>query len=212
MSYDLFFYSSSDDEDEVNSELALFIEACSAAIEASKPKRTRNQVERDSYSAHDSKNWHFRIGEVYFRNSSNGVQPHRLTKSTHFIPTRETDSMETLTRLYIKEIVSRYGVPISIISDCDSHFTSRFWQSMQNALGTQLNMSTAYHPETDGQSERTIQTLKGMLRAYVIDFGKGCESTMPILRQHYLRHFMVESADHLSAGLKLEMFNLRDHR
>nr|GEZ54941.1 reverse transcriptase domain-containing protein [Tanacetum cinerariifolium] len=87
----------------------------------------------------------------------------RLTKSAHFIPTRETDSMETLTRLYIKEIVSRHGVPISIISDRDSQFTSRFWQSMQNALGTQLDMSTAYHPEADGQSERTIQTLEDML-------------------------------------------------
>ncbi|GKC29577.1 putative reverse transcriptase domain-containing protein [Tanacetum coccineum] len=84
----------------------------------------------------------------------------RLTKSAHFIFTRETDSMETLTRLYIKEIVSRHGVPISIISDRDSHFTSRFWQSLQSALGTQLDMSTAYHPETDGQSERTIQTLR----------------------------------------------------
>ncbi|GKA28167.1 putative reverse transcriptase domain-containing protein [Tanacetum coccineum] len=76
----------------------------------------------------------------------------RLTKSAHFIPTRETDSMETLTRLYIKEIVSRHGVPISIILDHDSHFTSRFWQSLQNALGTQLDMSTGYHPETDGQT------------------------------------------------------------
>ncbi|GJS42665.1 putative reverse transcriptase domain-containing protein [Tanacetum coccineum] len=57
-----------------------------------------------------------------------------LTKSAHFIPTRETDSMETLTRLYIKEIVSRHRVPISIISDRDSHFTSRFWQSLQSAL------------------------------------------------------------------------------
>ncbi|GJV58588.1 reverse transcriptase domain-containing protein, partial [Tanacetum coccineum] len=89
----------------------------------------------------------------------------RLTKSAHFIPTRETDSMETLTRLYIKEIVSRHGVPISIISDHDSHFTSRFWQSLQSALGTQLDMSMTYHPETDGQSERTIQTLEDMLRA-----------------------------------------------
>ncbi|GJS04922.1 putative reverse transcriptase domain-containing protein [Tanacetum coccineum] len=84
----------------------------------------------------------------------------RLTKSAHFIPIRATDSMETLTRLYIKEIVTRHGVPISIISDRDSHFTSRFWQSLQNALGTRLDMSTAYHPETDGQSERTIQTLR----------------------------------------------------
>nr|GEY71069.1 putative reverse transcriptase domain-containing protein [Tanacetum cinerariifolium] len=97
----------------------------------------------------------------------------RLTKSAHFIPTRATDSMETLTRLYIKEIVSRHGMPISIILDCDSHFTSKFWQSLQHALGTQLDMSMAYHPETNGQSERTIQTIKDMLRACVIDFGKG---------------------------------------
>ncbi|GKB29909.1 putative reverse transcriptase domain-containing protein [Tanacetum coccineum] len=80
--------------------------------------------------------------------------------------------METLTRLYIKEIVSQHGVSISIILDRDSHFTSRFWQSLQNALGTQLDMSMVYHLETDGQSERTIQTLKDMLRAYVMDFGK----------------------------------------
>ncbi|GKB71512.1 putative reverse transcriptase domain-containing protein [Tanacetum coccineum] len=88
--------------------------------------------------------------------------------------------METLTRLYIKEIFSRHGVPISIISDHDSHFTSRFWQSMQNSLGTQLDMSTTYHPETDGQSERTIQTLKDMLQACVIDFGKGWERHLPL--------------------------------
>ncbi|GJS33016.1 putative reverse transcriptase domain-containing protein [Tanacetum coccineum] len=93
--------------------------------------------------------------------------------------------METLTRLYIKEIVSRHGVPISIISDRDSHFTSRFWQSMQNALGTQLDMSTTYHPETDGQSERTIQTLEDMLRACVIDFGKGWERHLPLVEFSY---------------------------
>ncbi|GJQ97427.1 hypothetical protein Tco_0979034 [Tanacetum coccineum] len=75
--------------------------------------------------------------------------------------------METLTRLYIKEIVSRHEVPISIISDRDSHFTSRFWKSLKNALGTQLDMSTAYHLKTDGQSERTIQTLEDMLQAMI---------------------------------------------
>ncbi|GKE95468.1 putative reverse transcriptase domain-containing protein, partial [Tanacetum coccineum] len=74
--------------------------------------------------------------------------------------------MERLARLYLNEIVSRHGVPISIISDRDSHFTSRFWQSMQEALGTRLDMSTAYHPQTDGQSERTIQTWENILRAY----------------------------------------------
>ncbi|GJZ88421.1 putative reverse transcriptase domain-containing protein [Tanacetum coccineum] len=105
----------------------------------------------------------------------------RLTKSAHFIPIKETDSMETLTRLYIKEIVSRHGVPISIISDHDSCFTSRFWQSMQSALGIQLDMNTAYHPKTDGQSERTNQTLEDMLRACIIDFGKGWERHLPLV-------------------------------
>ncbi|GKE73608.1 putative reverse transcriptase domain-containing protein [Tanacetum coccineum] len=108
------------------------------------------------------------------------VTTDRLTKSAHFIPTRATNSMETLTRLYIKEIVSRHGVPISIISDRDSHFTSRFWQSMQSALGTQLDMSMTYHPDTDGQSERIIQTLEDMLRACVIDFGKGWDRHLPL--------------------------------
>ncbi|GKE82714.1 putative reverse transcriptase domain-containing protein [Tanacetum coccineum] len=84
----------------------------------------------------------------------------RLTKSAHFIPTRETDSMETLTRFYIKEIVSRHGVSISIISDRDSHFTSRFWQSLQSALGTQFDMSTAYHPENDGKVKEPSKHLK----------------------------------------------------
>ncbi|GJX24251.1 putative reverse transcriptase domain-containing protein [Tanacetum coccineum] len=119
----------------------------------------------------------------------------RLTKSAHFIPTRATDSMETLTTLYIKEIVSRHGVSISIISDHDSHFTSRFWQSLQNALGTQLDMSTAYHPETDGQSERTIQTLKDMLRACVIDFGKGWDKHLPLIEFSYNNSYHATARD-----------------
>ncbi|GJR23992.1 putative reverse transcriptase domain-containing protein [Tanacetum coccineum] len=98
---------------------------------------------------------------------------------------RATDSMETLTRIYIKEIVSRHGVPISIISDRDSHFTSRFWKSLQTALGTQLHMSTSYHPKTDGQSERTIQTLEDMLLACVIDFGKGWDKHLPLVDISY---------------------------
>nr|GFA08452.1 reverse transcriptase domain-containing protein [Tanacetum cinerariifolium] len=108
-----------------------------------------------------------------------------LTKSAHFIPTRATDSMETLTRLYIMELVSRHGVPISINSNRDRHFTSIFWQLMQSALGTQLDMSTAYHPRTDGQSQRTIQTLEDMLRACVIDFRKGWERHLPLVEFSY---------------------------
>nr|GFB06953.1 putative reverse transcriptase domain-containing protein [Tanacetum cinerariifolium] len=75
----------------------------------------------------------------------------------------ENDSMGKLTRLYLKEVVSRHRVPISIISDRDGKFTSQFWQSFQKALGTKLDISTAYHPQTDGQSKRTIQTLEDML-------------------------------------------------
>ncbi|GKD50129.1 putative reverse transcriptase domain-containing protein, partial [Tanacetum coccineum] len=95
----------------------------------------------------------------------------RLTKSAHFLPMREDYKMDRLTRLYLNEIVARHGVPISIISDRDSQFTSRFWESMQEALRTRLDMSTTYHPQIDGQSERTIQTLEDMLRACVLDFG-----------------------------------------
>ncbi|GJW23214.1 putative reverse transcriptase domain-containing protein [Tanacetum coccineum] len=75
----------------------------------------------------------------------------RFTKSAHFLPMKETDSTEKLMRLYMKEIVARHGIPVSVISDHDSHFTSRVWQSLHKALGTQLNLSTAYHPQTDGQ-------------------------------------------------------------
>ena len=80
--------------------------------------------------------------------------------------------MEKLTRTYIREIVRLHGVPLSIISDRDTRSTSRFWQSLQSSLGTGLDMSKTYHRQTDGQSERTIQTLEDMLRACVIDFGK----------------------------------------
>lgn len=109
----------------------------------------------------------------------------RLTKSAHFLPIRETDKMEKLARIYLKEVVSRHGVPVSIISDRDSRFTSRFWQALQEALGTQLDMSTAYHPQTDGQSERTIQTLEDMLRACVIDFGNGWDKYLPLAEFSY---------------------------
>ena len=96
----------------------------------------------------------------------------RLTKSAHFLQIKETDKMEKLTRTNIKENVQLHGVPMSIISDRDSRFTLQFWQSLQKSLGTRLDMSIAYHPQTGGQSERTIQTLEDMLRACVIDFGK----------------------------------------
>ncbi|GKD64305.1 putative reverse transcriptase domain-containing protein [Tanacetum coccineum] len=97
----------------------------------------------------------------------------RFTKSSHFFPIRETDPLDKLARLYLNRVVARHEIPVSIICDRDGRFTSNFWKSFQKALGTDISMSTAYHPETDSQSERIIQTLKDMLRACVIDFGKG---------------------------------------
>ncbi|GKB83376.1 putative reverse transcriptase domain-containing protein [Tanacetum coccineum] len=91
----------------------------------------------------------------------------RLTKSAHFLPMRETDPMDKLARLYLKEVVTRHGIPVSIICDRDPRFTSNFWRSFQKAMGTRLDMSTAYHPETDGQSERTIQTLEDIYHASI---------------------------------------------
>ncbi|GJX80916.1 putative reverse transcriptase domain-containing protein [Tanacetum coccineum] len=103
----------------------------------------------------------------------------RLTKSAYFLAIHEDYKIERLARLYINEIVARHDVLVSIISDRDSYFTSRFWQSLQKALETRLDLSTTYHPKTDGQSERTIQTLEDMLRAWAIDFGSNWDTHLP---------------------------------
>ncbi|GJU60470.1 putative reverse transcriptase domain-containing protein [Tanacetum coccineum] len=109
----------------------------------------------------------------------------RLTKSAIFTPMRETDPLDKLARMYLKEVVTRHGIPVSIICDRDPRFASNFWRSLQNALGTNLDMSTAYHPQTDGQSERTIQTLEDMLRACAIDFGRGWVNHLPLVEFSY---------------------------
>ncbi|GKG15596.1 reverse transcriptase domain-containing protein, partial [Tanacetum coccineum] len=87
--------------------------------------------------------------------------------------------------MYLNEIVARHGVPILIISDRDSRFILRFWHSMQEALGTRLDMSTAYHPQTDGQSKCTIQTLEYMLRACVLDFEGSWDVHLPLVKFSY---------------------------
>ncbi|GKC18480.1 putative reverse transcriptase domain-containing protein [Tanacetum coccineum] len=106
------------------------------------------------------------------------VNVDRLTKSAHFLPMREDYKMDRLARLYLNEIVVRHGVPIV-------NFTSRFWQSMQEALRTRLDMSTAYHPQTDRQGERTIQTLEYMLRACVLDFGGSWDVHLSLVEFSY---------------------------
>jgi len=102
-------------------------------------------------------------------NDSIWVIVDRMTKCAHFLPINQKMSLDKLVELYVKEIVRLHGVPASIISDRDPRFTSRFWQSLQNTLGTQLRMSSAYHPKTDGQSEKTIQSLEDFLRTCVLD-------------------------------------------
>ncbi|GKB69395.1 putative reverse transcriptase domain-containing protein [Tanacetum coccineum] len=109
----------------------------------------------------------------------------RLTKSAHFLPIREDYKTEKLARIYINEIVARHGVPVSIISDRDGRFASHLWQALQEALGTKLHMSTDYHPETDGPSERTIQTLEYMLRACVMDFGGSWDTHLSLVEFSY---------------------------
>ncbi|KAD4981950.1 hypothetical protein E3N88_18621 [Mikania micrantha] len=119
----------------------------------------------------------------------------RLTKSAHFLPIRETYTSERLSELFVKEIVARQGVPVSIVSDRDTRFTSRFWKQFHDAMGTRLNISTAYHPQTDGQSERSIQTLEDMLRACIIDFGGSWDDHLPLVE------FSYNNSYHSSIGM-----------
>ncbi|RVW22913.1 Transposon Ty3-G Gag-Pol polyprotein [Vitis vinifera] len=101
----------------------------------------------------------------------------RLTKSAHFLPMKVNFSLDRLASLYVKEIVRMHGVPVSIVSDRDPRFTSRFWHSLQKALGTKLSFSTAFHPQTDGQSERVIQVLEDFESLY---FGPARKCRSPI--------------------------------
>ena len=109
----------------------------------------------------------------------------RLTKSAHFLPVSNDDPLEKLAQLYVEEIVRLHGVPISIVSDRDPRFTSRFWSSLQDAMGTRLHFSTFFHPQTDGQSESTIQTLEDMLRACVIDFKGSWDTHLSLMEFAY---------------------------
>ena len=94
----------------------------------------------------------------------------RLTKSAHFLIIHNTFSLWRLAKLYINEIVKLHGVLVSIMSDQDLRFTFRFWPRLQKVLGTTLHFSIIFHPLTDGQSQRTIQTLEDMLRTCLLEF------------------------------------------
>ena len=109
----------------------------------------------------------------------------QLATSAHFLALRMTFALERFYRLYIREIVRLYEVPVSIVSDRDPRFTTHFWKSFQKAMGTRLTMSTTFHPQTDGQSERTIQILEDMLRACVLDYKGSWEEHLPLVEFTY---------------------------
>ncbi|KAA0037806.1 DNA/RNA polymerases superfamily protein [Cucumis melo var. makuwa] len=113
----------------------------------------------------------------------------RLTKTTRFIPIKRTSTLDQLARLYVDKIVSQYGVPVSIVSDRDPRFTSKFWPSLQKAMGTGLKFSTSFHPQTDGQSERTIQTLEDMLRACVLQLKGSWDTHLPLMEFAYNNNY-----------------------
>ena len=115
----------------------------------------------------------------------------RLTKSTHFLAMRMTFTLEEFCRLYIREIVLLHGVLVPIVSDKDPRFMAHFWKSFQMAMGTQSTMSTAFHPQTDGQLERTIQVLEDMLRACVLDLKGSWEEHLPIVEFAYNNSYHV---------------------
>ena len=119
----------------------------------------------------------------------------RLTKFAHFLPVKTIYNADKLTNIYMIEIVRLHGVPVSIVSDRDSKFVSRFWQSLQQALGTELRLSSAYHPQTDGQTERPTQTIEDILKMCVLDFQGNWEIYFPVAE------FVYNNSYHSSIGM-----------
>ena len=113
----------------------------------------------------------------------------RLTKFAHFIPVKSTYSVEDYARIFIDDIVCHHGIPLSIIQDRGAQFTSRFWRSFQKGLGTIVKLSTTFHHQTDGQAERTIQTLEDILRACIIDFKGSWDRHLPLVEFAYNNSF-----------------------
>ena len=113
----------------------------------------------------------------------------RLTKLAHFLAIRATLTLDKLSQLYIDEIVRLHRNPMSIVSDRDLRFTSRFWTTLQKAFESRISLSTAYHPQTSGQSEQTIQTLEDMLRACVLEHKRNWDNFLPLIEFAYNNNY-----------------------
>ena len=119
----------------------------------------------------------------------------RLTKSAHFLPVSIKYFVDTPSKLYIREVVKLHGIPISIVSDRDACFTSKFWSSFQKSMGTRLDMSTPFHPQTDSQTEGVNQVMEDMLRACVLDFKGSWDEYLALIE------FAYNNSYHSSIGM-----------
>ncbi|KAA0045414.1 pol protein [Cucumis melo var. makuwa] len=115
----------------------------------------------------------------------------RLTKSAHFVPGKSTYTASKWAQLYMSEIVRLHGVPVSIVSDRDARFIFKFWRGLQTAMGTRLDFSTAFHPQTDGQTERLNQVLEDMLRACALEFPGSWDSHLHLMEFAYNNSFQA---------------------
>jgi hypothetical protein len=144
----------------------------------------------------DSVTMDFVIGLPKTRNGKDAIWVivDRLTKTARFVPIKESWETAQLAEAYVSNILKLHGVPLEIISDRDRRFLSKFWIKLQAAFGTKLKFSTTFHPATDGQTERTIQTLEDMLRACVIEFQGSWEKNLPMVE------FAYNNSYHASIG------------
>ena len=122
----------------------------------------------------------------------------KLTKSTHFLSVRLDYSMDRIAELYVSEIVRLHGIPLSIVSDRDPRFTSKFWKELQSSFGTRLNFNTAFHPQTNGQSKRVIQVLEDMLRGCVLDFSGSWDMYIPLMEFAYCGPYPIHGPARLA--------------
>jgi len=120
-----------------------------------------------------------------------------LTKSALFLPIKMTDSVDKLAKIYINEVVQLHEIPVSIISDRDPRFSSRLWSIIQHVLGKRLDINTAFHLQTDGQSEKVIQVLEDLLRACMLEFGGNWEEHIALVE------FMYNSSHQTTIGMAL---------
>ncbi|KAG7588974.1 Integrase catalytic core [Arabidopsis suecica] len=134
----------------------------------------------------------------------------RLTKSAQFLAIKKTDRAEVLAKKYVQEVVRRHGVPVSIVSDRDPKFTSAFWRAFQAEMGTNVHLSTTYHPQADGKSKRTIQTLEDLLRICVLDWGGHWADHLGLVEFSYNNSYQASFVQKTSEKIRVLKLNMKE--